>query len=631
MKRFYLAALLGLLVSARGLAQDYQVVADPSGKYGYQVDGMWMIAPSFDYAKPFSDGLALVRVGGKYGFIGPDGQLAIPAKYEDAGTFGEGLAPVCLYGKYGFIGKDGSMVFPFKYDFAGSFSEGLALVSLNGKMTYMAPDGSLLTPYMLESGKPFDNGVAEVRMGGQTKWMDKEGNLFDEESEAFSSFSGFARQFVEERVNAWQKKGRYEKTADWMARVNESTRDLLVDSLLGVAQREYIDRMSKGLDNYQTIVNYDADGEIFLVQDSRFGSLLVPVPIDEAAAFESAFANATKTPVYAIQDDGLGLREMTYTLPGGQEYRYDNSSDLTFALADIDYEFDAIDINAVADDQLASTGGRQQITSRKVSVGKSDVDLNIPQATATNDKTFAVVIANENYTRLAAVPFARNDGETFGEYCTQTLGLPEANVRFYPDATYATMLAAVRDIRNIASAYHGDIRVLFYYAGHGAPDDATKQAYLLPVDAYGVDSETCYSLARLYDELGDLGAQSVAVFLDACFSGAARDGEGAMLASARGVAIRPRTEAATGNLVVFSAASGDETALPYAEKGHGLFTYFLLKKLQQSGGNVTLGELGDYLGTQVRQQSSVVNRKNQTPTVTAGAALGDTWKDLTLK
>ena len=82
-----------------------------------------------------------------------------------------------------------------------------------------------------------------------------------------------------------------------------------------------------------------------------------------------------------------------------------------------------------------------------------------------------------------------------------------------------------------------------------------------------------------------------------------------MLASARGVALKAKGDVPQGNMVVFSAASGDETAYPYKEKGHGLFTYFLLKKLQESKGDCTLGELGEYIQTNVRQQSVVINRR----------------------
>ena len=68
-------------------------------------------------------------------------------------------------------------------------------------------------------------------------------------------------------------------------------------------------------------------------------------------------------------------------------------------------------------------------------------------------------------------------------------------------------------------------------------------------------------------------------------------------------------------MVVFSAAQGDETAYPLKDKEHGLFTYYLLKKLKETKGDVTYGELGSYLTEQVSRKSIVANSKSQTPTV----------------
>lgn len=632
MRRVCMAALIALGMSlvwtVRVQAQGFTVARDEAtGKYGYKANGIWIIDPEYDRAEAFSESMAVVRKDGKYGYIDVSGRLVIPVKYQDAGSFSAGLAPVCLYGKYGYVDKSGEMVVPFKYNYAFPFSEGLAAVELNGKVAYIGPDGKTVIPYMLDSGKPFKDGIAEVTVDGQTKYMDKVGNIFDEVSKAFSSFSGFARHMIEEKVNAWQKKGRYEKTADWMARVNESTRQHMVDSLLGIAQSEYIAFMSKNVGGQQTIVDYDADGEIFLIQDSYFGSLLVPVPIAEAENFETSFSSVSRTPYYAIQNDGLGLREMTYTLPDGRQYRYDNSSDLTFAMADIEYEFDAIDINAVPDNAMADKGS-QQITTRQISVGTSDVDKGIPEASEVNDRLFAVIIANEDYQREVDVNFAVNDGNTFGEYCRKTLGIPEQNIHIVENATLNNILAEVDWITKVAEAYQGEAGLIFYYAGHGIPDESTGDAYLLPVDGYGSNINTGYKLDNLYASLSSAPSRYTYVFLDACFSGAERGGS--MIASARGIAIRAKASAPKGNMVVFSAAQGDETAYPYKEKGHGMFTYYLLKKLQESGGDVTLGELSDYVRSEVRKQSIVSNSKMQTPTVTASPAMHDSWQTLQL-
>lgn len=123
--------------------------------------------------------------------------------------------------------------------------------------------------------------------------------------------------------------------------------------------------------------------------------------------------------------------------------------------------------------------------------------------------------------------------------------------------------------------------------------------------------------------------KNIIIFLDACFSGAKREDE--MLLSGRGVAIKVKEEAPKGNMIVFSAAAGDETAHQLEEKGHGLFTYFLLKKLQETKGQVLLGELADYVTKQVRRQSVVINNKKQTPTVIPSAVLVDKWRVMPLK
>ena len=257
------------------------------------------------------------------------------------------------------------------------------------------------------------------------------------------------------------------------------------------------------------------------------------------------------------------------------------------------------------------------------------VDRNIPRTSVVNDKTFAVIIGNENYQQVAKVPYANKDAEIFAAYCRETLGLPEKNIRSYADATYGTMMMALKDIKQIAEAYGGDLNVIFYYAGHGVPNESDFSAFLLPVDVDGSQTDLCLSVNELYRELNSLKAHNVVVFMDACFSGAQRGG--GMLASARGVALKAKNGVPQGNMVVFSAATGDQTAYPYQEKGHGLFTYFLLKKLQESEGKATLGEITDYVSEQVARQSVVVNGKSQIPVVTPSASMSDSWKTMTLR
>jgi uncharacterized caspase-like protein len=197
------------------------------------------------------------------------------------------------------------------------------------------------------------------------------------------------------------------------------------------------------------------------------------------------------------------------------------------------------------------------------------------------------------------------------------------------NATFNDMRIQLAWLKDVCDAFDGKASIIVYYAGHGIPDEASKSAYLLPVDGDGRYVQSAYKLDEMYQKLGNMKAKSVTVFMDACFSGSKR--EDGMLASARGVAIKVRSGEPQGNMVVFSAATGDETAYPNNDEQHGMFTYYLLKKLQETKGDVTLQELGNYITTNVRQQSIVKNGKSQTPCVTPSASLDESWRNWKLK
>jgi hypothetical protein len=259
----------------------------------------------------------------------------------------------------------------------------------------------------------------------------------------------------------------------------------------------------------------------------------------------------------------------------------------------------------------------------------SDVDSNIPQTTTNNENTFAFIVANENYPD-APVPYSLNDGRMFAEYCEKAFGIPKANINMYEDATYGKLIAMMEKVKSIAEAYDGEATIIIYYAGHGFPDDKQSAAYLLPIDGSGSDiTTTGYSLEKLYAELAKVPLKDAIVLLDACFSGAKREDD--MLAQSRGVAIKVKQEHPAGKMLVFSASQGDETAHQMEDKHHGMFTYFLLKGIQQNGGDVTMGDLTNFVTKNVKRQSVVINNKKQTPTVIPSDAILETWQSLKIK
>lgn len=291
--------------------------------------------------------------------------------------------------------------------------------------------------------------------------------------------------------------------------------------------------------------------------------------------------------------------------------------------------------NEQAAPEVQTSGGGTTVQQPEVAaaspqpvVVKSDVDMNIPVSANKAENTFALIIANENYEFVDDVKFALNDGEIFREYCIKTLGIPERQVWFYKNASAGIIAGGVDKLLQAMNIFDSP-KIIVYYCGHGIPDEKTGDAYIVPTDGKGTNVATCYSLNKLYKTLSSAKAASVTYFMDACFTGANRDGS--MLVAARGVAREAKKEVVTGNTVVFSAASGDETAMPFAEKSHGLFTYYLLKKLQETKGDVSYGELAEYINTNVKREAFLTNEKPQNPVVATSESASAKWRDIRIK
>lgn len=271
----------------------------------------------------------------------------------------------------------------------------------------------------------------------------------------------------------------------------------------------------------------------------------------------------------------------------------------------------------------------QESTSELARAMNKSIDYGIPHAQKPCPNTYAVVIANENYKRVPNVPYAINDGKVFSRYLSMTLGVPNENIEFLEDASLNDIKYAISNISQRCKAFRDQVSVIIYYAGHGVPDDKTSEAFLLPIDGFGTDPSSGLNLDDFYTSLSEMPAKSIVVLLDACFSGAKRDG--GMLMATRGITIKPKMHVPDGKLIVLSATSNDETAFPIENQHHGLFTYTLLRKIQETSGDITWGELADHVTETVKTQSIDLNGKLQTPTVSVSSSMKDIWRNIPLK
>ena len=260
--------------------------------------------------------------------------------------------------------------------------------------------------------------------------------------------------------------------------------------------------------------------------------------------------------------------------------------------------------------------------------------LSAAHAEFANPEGVAVVIGNRIYTGdIPEVDFAHRDAEGFKRYVVDVLGFDPENVIDLRDATQAEMWSTFgsRTTANRSELWSyldpdGRSDVVVFYSGHGAPGLEDKRGYLLPVNA---DPDTAelngYPIDVLYENLSNLKeARSVAVYLDACFSGASGGG-GMLIQSASPVYIGAALpEQAGERLSVLTAATGEQIASWDRKAGHGLFTHHLLDALYGKGdadadGQVTAREAKAYLDRHMTRAARRTYKRRQRASFTGNA------------
>jgi hypothetical protein len=259
----------------------------------------------------------------------------------------------------------------------------------------------------------------------------------------------------------------------------------------------------------------------------------------------------------------------------------------------------------------------------------------LPVSEFTNKNTYALIIGNEDYKSHQPslnyeqnVEFAINDAKLFRELCNKTLGVPNENIIYVENATYAKTKQSIEQIELICKHTTTKPTILFYYSGHGLPEESTRIPHIIPVDVSGSNLNFGISLPELYKSLTKYPVEKAIVVLDACFTGDARNSG---LVSSRAVRLRPKANELNSRIVVFSSSSSDQPSKSYKEKEYGLFTYYLSQKIIESKGNVTLGELDEYLVENVPVRSVLINKTEQVPQTNVSNEIVNEWKNWTLK
>ena len=101
----------------------------------------------FDEVWPFHDGVALVRIGGKTGYVKADGGWFLEPQWDDAWEFANGVAVVAQGDKLTYIDTAGRMLASPIFDQADAFTEfGVGRVRIGERYGLLRSDGTYALP-----------------------------------------------------------------------------------------------------------------------------------------------------------------------------------------------------------------------------------------------------------------------------------------------------------------------------------------------------------------------------------------------------------------------------------------------------------------------------------------------------
>lgn len=139
-------------------------------KVGYiNQTGNVVIDPVFDDGTRFYEGLASVKVRGRWGAINTGGEFVIQPAAWGPCRFHDGLANISVKGKWGIIDRHGEFLVSQRYDYIGPFRDGLALFRLGegnrGRYGFLDKNGSEAIPPLFHDAKEFSEGLAAASVG----------------------------------------------------------------------------------------------------------------------------------------------------------------------------------------------------------------------------------------------------------------------------------------------------------------------------------------------------------------------------------------------------------------------------------------------------------------------------------
>jgi hypothetical protein len=301
--------------------------------------------------KPSEGMLAVMNSNYKWGFVDEKtGTEVVAPKYDDASGFFEGLCAVSVNDRFGFIDKTGKEVIPLIYgDSKHVFSHGIAAVNKGairdrimglhgGVWGFINKEGKEVIPFKFDQIDPFYDEFIAVRVGGYWGFIDKTGK--ETVKPIYLAVHNFSENYAtgrrvikpEEKDSAAIKAGKYVSTEGWtffdktgreMIKPQYNYAGYFKDGLLNVTmlpaqyqpeKHGFIDKTGKVVIELKYDGSYDfGDGlaPVFSREENKWGyinakgKLVIPFKYSTAYSFKNGVAKVKLDKVdYTVDKNG---------------------------------------------------------------------------------------------------------------------------------------------------------------------------------------------------------------------------------------------------------------------------------------------------------------------------------------
>jgi tetratricopeptide (TPR) repeat protein len=350
-----------------------------------------------------------------------------------------------------------------------------------------------------------------------------------------------------DKMESWLKKDEFESSSMYRERTTEPNKKKAVYRF----QNEALNEIAPSKPEIQRMgyIGYNADKELFTVENEVFEYITMYVPIERARSLKDELPGMKMTELECEIKENYELSLNSFVLESGDKltaYHLDENTSF-YKPTDVQLRFREVDI-AVAEDKPAV---------------KHD------------SRGLALVIGNAEYRTARKLLNPENDAQAMSD-ALKKLGF---EVMEYQNLDLGSMRRAIDDFGYKLRNY--DVG-LFFYAGHGI--QAHGANYLIPVDASLLTENdvdyNCVKTGRLLAKMEDARNPTNIIILDAC-----RDNpferSWTRSASSKGLAFM---NAPSGSLIAYATSPGFTASDGTGE--NGLYTSAILRFMFRPDQNI---------------------------------------------